>query len=240
MTKPHQNAPNSVTPLPSSLALIVTLGLVALLSGLLIVLVYEYTKPIIANNQRIATERGIFKVLPKTSSYLTFAVEQGALKLSSDHAKGVLIHAGYDRENNLVGVALHAAAQGYQDSIKLLYGYLPASGCISGFEVLKSTETPGFGAKITTDAAFLANFICLDARVNKEHNGLLNEIKTVRHGSKKNHWEIDAIAGATITSNAVGHMLNNSGHELHPIIASNLAQLKSAKTAPAINHEQPN
>ena len=29
-------------------------------------------------------------------------------------------------------------------------------------------------------------------------------IKTVKHGSKKNPWEIDAISGATISSRAVG------------------------------------
>jgi len=221
---------NQVPELPSSAKLISTLGIVAMISGLLVVGIYEYTKPIIAENQRLATERAIFKVLPKASSRLTFQVTGNSLKLSDDKSEGPLIYAGYDKNNQLVGVALNAAAQGYQDTIKLLYGYQPETGCITGFDVLKSTETPGFGTKITTDAGFLANFNCLEAKVNVEQSGLENEIKTVRHGSKTQAWEVDAISGSTITSNAIGRMLNQSGQALHPSIIKYLKVLKNTKT----------
>ena len=231
MSDSADNIPNDVPPLPSSLSLISTLGVVAMLSGLLVVLVYEFTKPIIAENQRIATERAIFKVLPKAKSRLTFVVNNGKISLVKDSNKpsGELIYAGYDANHQLVGMALNAAEQGYQDIIKLLYGYDPKQGCITGYDVLKSTETPGFGTKITSDKEFLANFNCLDAKVNQELTALVNTVKTVRHGTKKNPWEIDAIAGSTITSNALGRMFNQSGQRLHPIIAQNLSLLKQAK-----------
>jgi len=222
MSTPEQQVPA----LPSSSKLITTLGLVAMISGLLVVLVYEYTKPIIAENQRLATERAIFKVLPKATSRLTFKVSDTKLILSDDKAEGTLIYAGYDDNQQLVGIALNAAAQGYQDVIKLLYGFQPATGCITGFDVLKSTETPGFGTKITTDTAFLANFECLEAKVNIAQSGLEHPIKTVRYGTKTQAWEIDAISGSTITSNAIGRMLNQSGQKLHPIIINNLAILE--------------
>jgi len=234
------NDTNKVPPLPSSISLISTLGVVAMLSGFLVVLVYEYTKPIIAENQRLATERAIFKVLPKATSRLTFTVTEGKVKLANDKAKGELIYAGYDAQNNFVGLALNAAEQGYQDIIKLLYGYQPDTGCITGYDVLKSTETPGFGTKITSDEGFLANFNCLDAKVNQEQSGLINVIKTVRHGSKNNPWEIDAISGSTITSNAVGRMFNKSGQVLHPIISKNLPLIKSAKQQERGEHGQSN
>jgi len=229
MDNAPENEPNKVPPLPSSISLISTLGVVAMLSGFLVVLVYEYTKPIIAENQRLATERAIFKVLPKATSRLTFVIKDGQIKLANDKTKGELIYAGYDAKNNFVGLALNAAEQGYQDIVKLLYGYQPDSGCITAYDVLKSTETPGFGTKIATDEQFLANFNCLDAKVNQEQSGLINVIKTVRHGSKNNPWEIDAISGSTITSNAVGRMFNKSGQALHPTIKKNLDLLKSAK-----------
>lgn len=225
MSTPETEVPE----LPSSTKLITTLGLVAMISGLLVVIVYEYTKPIIAENQRLATERAIFKVLPKATSRLTFQVTQSGLTLSDDKASGSLIYAGYDDQFNLVGVALNASAQGYQDTIKLLYGYQPSTGCITGFDVLKSTETPGFGTKITTDVGFLANFNCLEAKVNSEQTGLTQDIKTVRHGTKTQAWEIDAISGSTITSNAIGRMLNQSGQNFHPIIMQNLDRLKQGK-----------
>ena len=110
-------------------------------------MVYEYTKPIIAENQRIATEKAIFKVLPKATSRLTFVIDKEKVKPADDNTIGELIYAGYDDRDQLVGIALNAADQGYQDIIKLLYGYIPETGCIIGFDVLKSTETPGFGNK---------------------------------------------------------------------------------------------
>ena len=226
---PEENEPNNVPPLPSSFSLISTLGVVAMLSGFLVVLVYEYTKPIIAENQRLATERAIFKVLPKATSRLTFMIKEGKISLADDKAKGELIYAGYDADNQFVGLAINAAEQGYQDIVKLLYGYQPDTGCITGYDVLKSTETPGFGTKISSDEEFLANFNCLDAKVNQEQTALINVIKTVRHGTKKNPWEIDAISGSTITSNAVGRMFNQSGQALHPTIAQHLSLLKTAK-----------
>ncbi len=224
--------------LPSSTRLIITLSLVAMISGLLVVLVYEVTKPIIAENQRIATERAIFKVLPQAVKRLTFKVSGKQLIPVDDKASGELIYAGYDKHNKLVGLALPAAAQGYQDTVKILYGYNPYSGCITGFDVLKSTETPGFGTQITTNEDFLANFSCLDAKVDAELKQLAHPIKTVRHGSKNKPWEIDAIAGVTITSNAVGRMLNKSGQTLHPVIAKNLTLLEqAAANSKEENHE---
>ncbi len=224
MSTPEEQVPE----LPSSTKLISTLATVAMISGLLVVLVYEFTKPIIAENQRLATERAIFKVLPKATTRLTFVVEQDRLKLADDKSDGELIYAGYDKNKQLVGIAINAAAQGYQDVVKILYGYHYATGCITGYDVLKSTETPGFGTKITTDVEFLANFNCLDAQVNSTQTGLQHIITTVRHGTKKHAWEIDAISGSTITSNALGRMLNQSAQALHPIIAKNLSLLKQA------------
>ncbi len=220
---------NQIPEMPSSAKLISTLAVVAMISGLLVVLVYEFTKPIIAENQRLATERAIFKVLPKATSRLTFVVDKDKLTLADDKTIGELIYAGYDKNNQLVGIALNAAAQGYQDTVKLLYGYQPKSGCITGFDVLKSTETPGFGTKITTDPDFLANFKCLEAKANDQQSALAQAITTVRHGTKQNAWEIDAISGSTITSNAIGRMLNQSGQALHPVIAKNWNLLETAK-----------
>lgn len=234
------NNPNKLTPPSSSFSLIMALAVVAMISGFLVALVYQYTMPIIAENQRLATERAIFKVLPNATSHLTFRLKQNGLELVSDSAKDVLFYVGYDSQHNFVGVALNAAGQGYQDTVKLLYGYHPITGCITGFAVLKSAETPGFGTKINTDEAFLANFNCLVASVNPSQNGLTHIIKTVRHGTKKNAWHIDAISGATITSNAVGRMLNKSGQALHPIIAKHLTFLKSAQVTNRGNHDKPN
>jgi electron transport complex protein RnfG len=86
-------------------------------------------------------------------------------------------------------------------------------------------ETPGIGDKIITDKEFVANFKALDAKLNKELSALANEVKTVKHGTKTNPWQIDAIAGATITSRAVGKAINDSAQALLPRLIPNLDKL---------------
>ncbi|MBU4045727.1 MAG: FMN-binding protein, partial [Gammaproteobacteria bacterium] len=51
-------------------------------------------------------------------------------------------------------------------------------------------------------------------------------VKTVKHGSKQFGWEIDAIAGATITSKAVGRGINDSAQRLLPLLVPHLEAVK--------------
>jgi electron transport complex protein RnfG len=50
----------------------------------------------------------------------------------------------------------------------------------------------------------------------------------VRHGSKRAPWEIDAIAGATVTSRAVGKAVNASAQRLLPLLARHREALRQA------------
>jgi electron transport complex protein RnfG len=221
---------------PSSSVLITRLGLVSLISGLLIVLVYQLTLPAILENKRLSVQKSIFKVLPGAAASRPFTVGgDGALSLADNGTGGDVIHAAYDAQGKLVGVALEAAAQGYQDVVRVLYGFDTERQCIVGFDVLKSTETPGLGTKIAADTEFLHNFRCLDASVDGDFSALKNPIKTVKHGTKQQPWEIDAIAGATITSKAVGKMLNDSGQKLHPAVMKNLRALRDAAPQSSVN-----
>jgi electron transport complex protein RnfG len=81
------------------------------------------------------------------------------------------------------------------------------------------------GDKIITDADFVANFDALDARLSSDGQALANEIVTVKHGTKQNPWEIDAISGATISSKAVGKAINQSAKQLLPQLVPHLDKL---------------
>ena len=50
-------------------------------------------------------------------------------------------------------------------------------------------------------------------------------MKTVKHGTKTGPWQIDAIAGATITSKAVGRGINESAQKLMPLLVPHFEQL---------------
>jgi electron transport complex protein RnfG len=204
-----------------------TLVGIAMLSGFLVVLTYQLSKPIIAENQRRAIEAALFQVIPGAVTRRDFVLtESGLREVTTDSTPaGKPIYAAYDQEGRLAGIAANAAAQGYAGLIHLLYGYDPACRCIRGIKVLKLAETPGLGDKIISDADFVANFQQLDASLNGDGSDLAHDIVTVKHGSKRNPWEIDAISGATISSKAVGKALNQSAKQVLPPLVKELAKL---------------
>ena len=204
-----------------------TLGLVATISGLLVMLSYRITLPMIEHNKQMAIERALYKVIPGAVSRKNFVITDGDIQPANDAASGVALYAGYDQDGQLKGVALEAAAAGYQDVIRILYGYDPYCQCIRGIEVLKMAETPGIGDKIIKDKEFVKNFDALEARANASGSGLQQAIVPVKHGTKTQPWQIDAISGATISSNAVARMLNDSGQQYVPIIINNLNVLEA-------------
>ena len=212
-------------PQVSSFALIRTLGIIAMVSGLLVVLVFEWTKPAIEQNKREMIERAVFQVVPGATQRRDFVVTANGIARTGD---GITVYAAYDDDNKLRGIAAEAAAQGYQDVIRLLYGYNPECQCITGIRVLKLSETPGLGDKIITDADFVANFNALDASLNATMSALANAIVTVKHGRKQNPWQIDAISGATISSTAVGKALNDSAQRLLPLLVPHIKELTVA------------
>ncbi len=226
MTTTQQTQPASM--LPSSGKLISTLGVIAMLSGFLVVLVYEYTKPLIEENKRQAIERAVFQVIPDTTQRRDFVLNEKGLFPLDSGKNGTPIYVAYDQSGTLKGIASGAAAQGYADIVQLLFGYDPKCQCITGFKVLKMAETPGLGDKILTDEEFLANFEApgLEAALNADRSGLRNPIVTVKHGTKQHPWQIDAISGATVTSTAVGKALNAASQELLPKLWLHLDELR--------------
>jgi electron transport complex protein RnfG len=225
MTDPAEARVQALPATPSG-AMLRTLGGVAAIAGFLVVLAYQITLPMIEENQRIAIEKAIFQVVPGAVTRQDFRLAPSGLTAGSE-GEGEHIYAAYDEAGKLKGVALQGAAQGYQDVIKLLYGFDPSCQCITGIKVLKMTETPGLGDKIAKDAAFQANFKALDASLNGSGEALAHSVVTVKHGTKQHPWEIDAISGATISSNAVGRALNESAQRVVPLIMRNLAGLEA-------------
>ncbi|HAR67090.1 MAG TPA: FMN-binding protein [Lentisphaeria bacterium] len=204
---------------PSSLRLIATLAGIAIMSGLLVALAAEFTREPILKNRREALEKAVFTVLPEATARKNFLLnESGLTPLGDDAISEANCYAGYNESGELVGVAIEASARGYQDVVKILYGYNPHTNCILGFTVLQSSETPGLGDRVETDPDFLANFACLEATLNEAGTDLKNQIVTVKNGTKKHPWQIDAISGATVTSTAIGTALQKSTTKLLPLI----------------------
>jgi len=218
--------PKTITP---SFSMVRTLGLVSIICGIIIVAVYQLTLPAVNANKKLALERQVFKVLPNAKSVVTYyATPTGIIAAEGQDqppAQAMVFYAVYDAEHKLAGIAAEASSAGYADQVRVLFAYDVDKRAITGIGVVSMRETPGIGDKILTDEAFLKNFEALDVHLSDDLKSLANAVKTVKHGTKTNPWQIDAIAGATVTSKAVGRGINESAQTLLPRLLPHLEQL---------------
>jgi len=187
---------------PSSFRLIATLVVAALCSGLLLSGAYQVTKPRIDDNKRKALRAGVFKVVPGATQIQKLALRDGRLVPVADDevVTDPVVHAAYDESGAFLGWAVTGAAPGFQDTIRVLFGFDPAERKVTGMDILESRETPGLGDKIFKDADFVANFSAL---------AIDPEIVVVKDGADADN-EVDAITGATISSKAVVKIINQA------------------------------
>ena len=208
-----------------------TLVGIGTLCGLVIVSVFQTTAPVIAHNKAVALEKAVFAVLPETYTKKSFQLNNDGkfeeLKTDSPSTENLpVVHVAYDKNQQVTGFALTAQGMGFQDTIELIYGYIPDNNAIVGFRVLASRETPGLGSKIETDKEFLKNFSQLDVTLSDDQTSLAHPIETVKTGKKTQPWQIDMITGATISSQAVGRILQNSASNWLPILRKNIGEFK--------------
>ena len=194
--------------IPQSVSLVGTLTLAGLLSGLVIVGVHRWTEPIIRENKARALQESVFEVLPGSEAVEAWVwsgeeLDPAAGDGGAGGSEGDAIYAGFGAGGEFVGWAIPAAGAGYQDTIRLLYGYDPQRRQVVGMRVLESRETPGLGDRIIKDLSFVSEFEAL---------AIEPRVVLVKEGGDAPN-EVDAITGATISSQAVVDVIN-SGNEV--------------------------
>ncbi len=110
----------------------------------------------------------------------------------------------------------------------MLYGYAFDDEAIIGIQVLESRETPGLGDRIETDEVFLENFVRLDVALTDDGRRVANPIESVDRGDKEHPWQIDAITGATISSEAIADILRVSSEEWIPRVRQRLDEFRES------------
>jgi electron transport complex protein RnfG len=196
---------------------------VGVVCSLAIVTTYKVTAPIIQQNKIEARGQAILDVLGGATSSTTYRLDDsGQFQETESDAEGAdLVFAGFDDSGKLVGLALATQGMGYQDTIRVLYGYSPDQQAIIGIRVLESRETPGLGDRIEKDGSFLENFVQLDVSLASDGTQVANPIEFVKAGEKTSPWQIDGITGATISSRAIAEMLRDSSADWMPRIYPN-------------------
>ena len=207
MSWPWVPLPRRVS-LPETPRLVLTLAAAGLFSGLAIVGAYRLTLPTIQANQAEALRRAVFQVLPgaERMERLVWSAEGEAGRLvpaAGTTGDEPSVYGGFTADGRFVGYAVPAAGAGFQDTIRLLYGYDPERDRIVGMEVLESRETPGLGDRIYKDEVFVGRFRDLAVAPRVE---LVKEEPTAPN-------QVDAITGATISSRAVVDIVNAGNQE---------------------------
>ena len=173
--------------------LTVVLTIICSLAATALALVYTITKEPIAHQQRLKKLKAIKAVQPDYDN----EPDQDFIDLKTDESAegdGGLTRFYITKKGDTpTGVVFMASAVGYGGLIDLMVGVNP-EGTITGVQVLRHTETPGLGAKITEDT-FIQQF--------PERN-----LQNTNWALKKEGGDIDQISGATISPQAVVKALN--------------------------------
>lgn len=121
-------------------------------------------------------------------------------------------HIAYDTEGACVGAAVEAAdPNGFGGYFKVMVGF-DAEGNVFGYNILKTNETPGLGAKA-------------DMWFQKGQKGcIIGKSATTELKVKKDKGDVDAITGSTITSRAFLRCVNKAYGSLQAVLNASVVE----------------
>lgn len=178
----------------------IILTLITLIAGLLLGVVYEITKEPIAAEQQRAKEEAYKEVFSDADSFepVDLDVEKVKNDLSLNGFDATINEAMkvLDKSGNVAGYVLTVTDhEGYGGDIQFAMG-VQSDGTVNGISFLSISETAGLGMKAAED-----DFMNQFAGKNVE------SFRYTKSGSTGD-GEIDAISGATVTTNAVVNGVN--------------------------------
>ncbi len=110
-------------------------------------------------------------------------------------ADGIKYVVGLDKDGKEVGMVFTTTAKSYGGEIIVMTG-VDMDGKITGLELLQINDTPGLGMN-AQKPEFKNKFI-----------GMSDKITILKNSANAANNEIDALSGATISSNAVAEAVN--------------------------------
>lgn len=178
----------------------ISLMLITVVAGLLLGVVYEITKDPIAKEQQKAKENAYKTVFADAKSFeeVEFDKEKVEKELKEQNLDATIDEAYQvtDASGNLAGYVLTVTDhEGYGGDIQFAMG-VTVDGTTNGISFLSIGETAGLGMKAKEDEF-----------KNQFSNKSVAKFSYTKNGATADS-EIDAISGATITTNAVTNGVN--------------------------------
>lgn len=174
----------------SVVKMFLNLTVIGVLSGVILAAVFNVANPLILINKQKELEEAIFVVLPAAVAYDT--IELGSEK------EAFSVYRGTGADGEAVGIAFKADGVGFQGNIVLMVGLDMDYFKLKGIKVLEQLETPGLGNRIS-EPEFEAQFIGVDIEPKIEY---------IKYRKPEKANQIQAITGATISSDAVVKNIN--------------------------------
>jgi len=165
----------------------VVLFAVCLVAGILLGGANALTEELIAEKKESVNQAAYAKVLPG-------ATDLTLMDLDYDETTYSRISEVYESS---AGYAIKVIGKGYAgDDIEIAIG-LDKSGTVTGMSIISHSETPGLGANATNES-FLNQYVGKNAS---------SQLTVVKNGASSD-TQIDALTGATKTSNGVTDAVN--------------------------------
>ena len=123
-------------------------------------------------------------------------------------SEGMILYVGKnDTEPDPVGVAFEAVGNGFQGKISIMVGISMDFQTINAIKILEQLETPGLGTKIVVDPSNKQDPYWFPNQFKNLTSAPMIEVIKNAQPSKPN--EIQAITGATISSQAIATIIND-------------------------------
>ncbi len=191
-----------------------TLLMICLVAGLALAFANNATADIIAQNSKL-NKADLSELLPGADN----------IKEISGAVEGTIIKEAFEAYSGdaLAGYVIKVSPKGFKGDIDLMLA-INTDDVITGIKVVAHTETPGLGAKIDLPE-YKEKFKSLSIE---------NELKSVKTAKAADN-EVEAISGATVTSNAVVSGINEAikyykeavkGEEVIEVLVSEVEEIK--------------
>ncbi|MBN2373695.1 RnfABCDGE type electron transport complex subunit G [bacterium] len=164
--------------------LVTVLTVLCVLAAMALARVYEFTKDPIVNQRRLAKLRAVEAVIPEHENQ----PDQDTVTIDIGEGNKRLVYRG-TLEGQITGIAFEvSSSKGYGGEVVAMLGLDP-NGLIYGIEIVRHSETPGLGAKITTP------------EFRSQFKG--RSISNTKFMLKKDGGDIDQVTGATTSPRAI-------------------------------------
>ncbi len=179
---------------------------ICFVSGTALAITYRLTKNLIEEQSQAQQIEALKIVVPLASEF-------------SDCKSGVEIdyYEGLNKKKDVVGYAFVGEAKGYSSIIKVVVG-IDLEGTLTGIEITEQKETPGLGSRDVEIPVAITFWEAILGRGGSDEPGrpwfedqfagkILKDLKVVK---VRTDTEIQALTGATITSEAVTKAVRES------------------------------